>query len=164
MERSSPAGATDLWLTSPAFRPGGPIPVRHTCDGEDLSPELAWGDPSRGIRAFALIVEDPDAPRGAFTHWIIFDLAPDARGLPEGVPPTERPPGGGAQGRNDFGNIGYNGPCPPPGPAHRYRFRLFALDAPVAAGPGASRLELLGAMDGRVVAHTELVGAYGRRR
>jgi Raf kinase inhibitor-like YbhB/YbcL family protein len=164
MERSSTAGATGLRLTSSAFRPGELIPARHACDGEDLSPPLTWSDPPHRTRTFALIVEDPDAPRGIFTHWIIFDLPSEARHLPEGVPPTERPPRGGVQGLNDFGNIGYNGPCPPPGPEHHYRFLLYALDDPIVAKPRMTRIELLAALDGHVVTRAELIGTYRRRR
>jgi Raf kinase inhibitor-like YbhB/YbcL family protein len=163
MERSSRA-ATGLSLRSTAFQPNAPIPARHTCDGEDLSPELAWDGPPAGVRTFALVVEDPDAPGGVFTHWVIFNLPPDARGLPEGVRKTERPDVGGMQGRNDFGNTGYNGPCPPPGPAHRYRFTLYALDAPVDTRSGMSKLELMQMMEGHIVARAELVGTYQRRR
>jgi Raf kinase inhibitor-like YbhB/YbcL family protein len=164
MARPPTSGATGLRLTSPAFRPGELIPARHACDGDDLSPALAWSDPPHRTRAFALIVEDPDAPGGVFTHWVIFDLPPDARHLPEGVPRTERPPRGGVQGRNDFGNVGYDGPCPPPGQTHHYRFRLYALDEPVAAEPRTTRHELLAAIEGHVVTRVDLIGTYRRRR
>lgn len=93
-------------LTSPAFQPDQGIPVRHTCDGQDLSPPLAWDSPPNA-HSFALVVDDPDAPRGVFTHWVYFNLPADARALPEGVARTERPTGGGMQGRNDFGKLGY---------------------------------------------------------
>jgi Raf kinase inhibitor-like YbhB/YbcL family protein len=158
-----PTSSSGLQLTSSAFQPGQAIPTAHTCDGADRSPPLSWHGLPGGTRALALIVDDPDAPGGVFTHWVYFDLPVGTAGLPAGVPTTARPEPGGIQGRNDFGTIGYRGPCPPRGPAHHYRFKLYALDEPVALPPGASKDELLQAMQGHVLGQTELVGTYERR-
>jgi len=151
-----------LTLTTTAFSPGKPIPARHTCDGADFSPALAWDGVPPGTQAFALIVDDPDAPIGVFTHWMLFNLPGSARNLPENVPKTERIPQGALQERNDFGKIGYNGPCPPRGKPHRYHFTLDALHAPVNLRPGASTQELRTAMKGHVLAQAQLVGTYQR--
>ena len=104
-------------LTSEAFEDGGTIPVRYTCDGENVSPPLAWSGAPEGTKSFALFVEDPDAPRGTFDHWIVYDIPADAEGLPEdaGASPRLEAPGGPLQGKNDFGDVGWGGPCPPRG-------------------------------------------------
>jgi hypothetical protein len=149
-------------LFSRAFAPGATIPTRHTCDGEDLSPPLAWTDAPEGTRAFALIVDDPDAPGRTWVHWIAWDLDASARALPEGIPATASTP---RQGMNDFRKHGYGGPCPPRGRgAHRYFFRLYALDRPLSLPPSTTRAELDAAMAGRVLATGELMGKYGRDR
>jgi Raf kinase inhibitor-like YbhB/YbcL family protein len=143
-------------LTSPAFEPGAAIPARYACDGDDVSPPLRWEDPPAETAALALIVEDPDAPRGTFTHWIGWGLPPVVRELPEGVEPP-------AAGRNDFGSVGYRGPCPPPGHGvHRYFFRLYALTAEPELEPGASAREFHDAITTLIVDATELVGTYRR--
>jgi Raf kinase inhibitor-like YbhB/YbcL family protein len=139
----------------------GDIPARFTCSGEDLSPALAWTDPPAGTRSFALITDDPDAPSGTFTHWVVYDLPPSARQLPEGVPRTADPEGG-RQGRNDFDKIGYSGPCPPPGNPHRYSFRLYALDRKMGLRAGASKSDLERALKGHVLAQSEWIGRFGR--
>lgn len=139
-------------LTSPAFAAGEPIPAAHTCDGADRPPPLAWSDVPAGTRALALIVDDPDAPRGTWLHWTIWNLPVEPHDLPGAAP----------QGMNDFGNVGWGGPCPPSG-THRYFFRLFALDAPLDLPGGATRAELEGAMQDHVLAQAELMGTYRRR-
>lgn len=149
-------------LRSKAFQEGGNIPKKHTCDGPDLSPPLEWSEVPSGTHSFALVVEDPDAPSGTWIHWVVYDLPGEARSLPEGVSSTETLPRGGAQGRNDFGRIGYGGPCPPPGRPHRYFFRLYALDSKVNLPPGASKAQLLRAMEGHVKSEAQLMGVYGR--
>jgi Raf kinase inhibitor-like YbhB/YbcL family protein len=149
-------------LTSTAFQEGQTIPKQYTGDGRDLSPPLKWGDPPAGTRSLALIVEDPDAPRGTFTHWVLFNLPAEARELGEGVPPKPTLPDGAMQGINDFGKVGYGGPSPPPGKPHRYVFKLYALDTPLDLGPGATRQQLLQAMDGHVLDEGQLMGRYGR--
>jgi Raf kinase inhibitor-like YbhB/YbcL family protein len=142
-------------LTSEAFEAGARIPERHTCDGEDVSPHLAWSAPPDGTRALALIMDDPDAPMGTFTHWVAWELDPAGNGLEEG----EAPP---SEGRNDFGNRGYGGPCPPPGGPHRYFFRLHALDLEPPVEAGAGRKQLEAAIEGHVLGTAELMGTYER--
>ena len=109
-------------LKSPAFAQGGDIPAKHTCDGADRSPALRWSDPPAGAREFALIADDPDTPGGTWVHWVIYGVPAAARELPEGVAARDTVPGVATQGGNDFRRVGYGGPCPPPGPAHRYSF------------------------------------------
>ena len=149
-------------LKSTAFTQGGDIPKKYTCDGADVSPPLNWTDPPPGTQSLALLCEDPDAPRGTWVHWVLFNLPASARELPEGVPTKETLSGGGRQGKNDFGKIGYGGPCPPKGPAHRYFFKLYALDTPLDLKPGVTRQELLKATGGHILAETELMGRYSR--
>jgi Raf kinase inhibitor-like YbhB/YbcL family protein len=143
-------------LTSTAFAGGQPIPQRHSCEGEDLSPPLSWTDVPEGATSLALIVDDPDAPGGTFTHWLGWGLDPAAGRLGEG----EAAP---VEGRNDFGATGYRGPCPPPGHGpHRYFFRLHALADELELEPGAGRADLEQALAGRSVSVTELMGMYER--
>ena len=149
-------------ITSTAFQPNAEIPKKFTCDGPDASPALHWTDPPPGTQALALIVDDPDAPVGTWVHWVIFDLPATARDLPEGMAKEENLKEGSRQGRNDFRRIGYGGPCPPPGPAHRYFFKLYALSAKTGLKAGATKDDLLKAMDGKILAQTELVGKYKR--
>ncbi len=155
-----------LTLTSSAFDAGGPIPPIYTCDGRDISPPLAWSGVPEASRSLALICDDPDAPRGTWTHWVLYDLPADVTQLQEGIPPHEQVvlrPGGAAahQGRNDFGKVGYGGPCPPGG-THRYFFRLYALDDRPEMGSGATKEGLIGAMEGHVLAEGRLMGTYSR--
>jgi Raf kinase inhibitor-like YbhB/YbcL family protein len=148
-------------LTSPVFADGAAIPTRYTCDGENRSPLLTWSDAPEGARSFALIVDDPDAPAGTFTHWVLYDIPVDVRELSENVP--EATPG--VSGRNSFRKTGYGGPCPPPqDEAHRYRFVLHALDTDSVGLPnGASREELEAQMSGHVLGTAQLVGTYRRQ-
>jgi Raf kinase inhibitor-like YbhB/YbcL family protein len=143
-------------LTSSAFAEGQSIPRRHSCEGEDLSPPLSWTDMPEGTSSLVLIVDDPDAPGRTFTHWLAWGLDPAAGGLSEG----EAAP---VEGRNDFGETGYRGPCPPPGHGrHRYFFRLHALEDQLELEAGADRAELEEAVAGRSVAVAELMGTYER--
>ena len=151
-----------LSLSSTAFKEGDKIPVKYTCDGEDISPPLEWGEPPQKTQAFVLIVDDPDAPGGVFTHWVLFNIPGDVRQLGEGVPAQERLQSGALQGKNDFGRIGYGGPCPPRGPAHRYRFTAYALDKTLDLKPGISKKQLLDGMKGHVLAQGQLMGTYQR--
>lgn len=147
-----------LRISSPAFGAGAAIPRRYSGEGEDLSPPLSWSDPPEGTRSFALVCDDPDAPSSRpWVHWVAYAIPASARGLPEAA--TE----GLVHGRNDFGRRAYGGPMPPPGHGvHHYRFRLYALDGEIAAGPGLSKAELLCAMEGKVLAEATLVGTYER--
>jgi Raf kinase inhibitor-like YbhB/YbcL family protein len=156
----------NLSLTSAAFAHGASIPVKHTCDGTDASPPLAWTGVPPDARALALIADDPDAPRGTWVHWVLYDLPPTLKELPENVARIDRPKelGGAMQGRTDFNRVGYGGPCPPPGPAHRYFFKLYALAAPLSLKPGATKQAVERAMDGRVLATAQLMGTYARQR
>jgi Raf kinase inhibitor-like YbhB/YbcL family protein len=143
-------------LTSAAFAVGGTIPRRHSCDGEDRSPPLSWAAPPTGSRSLALILEDPDAPGGRFVHWLAWAIPPDTGGLAEG----EAAP---VAGRNDFGMVGYRGPCPPRGRGpHRYRFRLHALAEELGLAPGAGVAELERALTASLLSVAELVGTYER--
>ncbi len=153
-------------VTSPAFREGAAIPSKHTCDGADVSPPLAWSAAPAGTRAFALIVDDPDAPAGTWVHWVLYNLPGTTLGLPENVTKTDQLPnlGGALQGRNDFRRPGYGGPCPPPGPAHRYFFKLYALDTPLGLKAGASKPDVERAMQGHVLATAQLMGTYARAK
>ena len=133
-------------ISSTGFPNGGDIPRKFTCDGADVSPELSWTEPPPGTQSFTLIADDPDAPSGTWTHWVLFDLPAATSSLAEGVTKIDELPGGERQGRNDFRKIGYNGPCPPPGKPHRYFFKLYALKGKLDLKPGASRQEVEQAM------------------
>jgi Raf kinase inhibitor-like YbhB/YbcL family protein len=147
---------TDFLLTSAAFTDEESISRRHTCDGADLSPPLSWTAPPEGSRSLALILDDPEAPAGRFIHWLAWGIAPGAGGLAEGDPAP-------LEGRNDFGTVGYRGPCPPRGHgSHRYRFRLHAVAGELELAAGADVAELEQALSGNVLAVAELVGVYGR--
>jgi hypothetical protein len=148
-------------ITSPAFAPNGLIPTQHTCDGQDLSPPLAWHDVPETAQSLALVCDDPDAPQGTFVHWVLYNLPADLAALPEGAfqrPTFEQ---AGLQGKNDFGKTGYGGPCPPGG-THRYYFTLYALDQPLPLGAGATKSQVLQAIAGHVLAETQLMGRYRR--
>jgi Raf kinase inhibitor-like YbhB/YbcL family protein len=147
---------TDFALESITFGHAEPIPDRHTCDSEDLSPPLRWTDVPEEARSLALVVDDPDAPGGVFTHWVAWGLDPGTGGLREG----EAAPG---EGQNDFGAVGYRGPCPPPRHGrHRYVFRLYALDRELELEAGAKKADLEQAIEGHVLTTAELVGTYER--
>lgn len=149
-------------ISSTSFENGADIPRKFTCDGADLSPELSWVDPPAGTLSFTLIADDPDAPSGTWTHWVLFDLPANVTSLAEGVTKIDELPGGERQGRNDFRKIGYNGPCPPPGAPHRYFFRLYALQGKLNLKPGANRQEVEQAMQGQVLGQAEWKGKYRR--
>lgn len=157
-------------LTSRAFQHGQPIPTKYTGDGEDLSPPLTWNGVPKGTKEFALICDDPDAPRAEpWVHWVIYGITSDVRGLPEGLAKVERPqePIGALQGKNSWPegeNIGYRGPAPPPGKAHRYYFRLYALDQAGPNTPGLTKDELLKHIQGHVLGEAVLMGTYQRKQ
>jgi len=153
----------EIEVLSPAFQEGGAIPVQYTCDDANVSPPLRWGGIPKDSQSLALICEDPDAPSGVFVHWLIFNLPPIVSDLPEAVPTTETLVESGAiQGRNDFGNIGYDGPCPPQGNPHRYFFRIYALDTKLQLKAEATRREFERAANGHILATGHLMGTYKR--
>jgi Raf kinase inhibitor-like YbhB/YbcL family protein len=158
------APPSTLRLASTAFADGGAIPVRYTGDGQDVSPPLGWTGLPAATKELALLVEDPDAPRGTFVHWVLYALPPTLAGLPEEAPKTETLPslGNARQGKNDGGGIGYMGPAPPPGSLHHYHFRLYALRAPLGLKRGASAEELRSAVQGQILGEADLVGTYKR--
>ena len=148
-------------LTSSVFAPGEPIPPKYTCDGEDISPPLQWSDPPPGTQSFALISDDPDAPVGTWIHWVLYDLPAEARALSEALPPDADLPDGSRHGKNSWRRLGYGGPCPPGG-THRYFFKLYALDTVLGLDAGASNKQLLQAVEGHVLAQTQVMGVYSR--
>jgi Raf kinase inhibitor-like YbhB/YbcL family protein len=156
---SAPPGTpmSSLAVTSKSFPSGGLIPVDYTCDGADKSPQLTWSAPPAGTKTLALVVDDPDAPGGDFTHWIVFDMRPDTLGLPEGADPAQV---GGAVGLNGFNRAQYSGPCPPRMEGHRYYFRVFALDAPLDVKLEPMRDAVDAAMSGHVLAEGALMGTF----
>lgn len=156
-------GEIALSMSSRAFQEGQGIPDKYTCQGRDISPPLAWSEPPAGTRSFTLIMDDPDAPGGVFTHWVIFNIPPDSRELPEAVPIQDQLSSGALQGNSDFGKIGYVGPCPwPPGSLHRYQFILYAIDQTLDLNAGATKQEVLDAMQGNILAQAQLTGTYQR--
>lgn len=153
-------------LESPSFSHQGEIPRKHTCEGEDASPELRWSDVPKGAKSLALIVDDPDAPdpeapKMTWVHWVLYDMPPGAPGLPESVSDAALPKGT-RQGKNDWGKTGYGGPCPPIG-RHRYFFKLYALDDAIGNLGKPKKAELLKAMQGHVIGEVELVGTYQKQ-
>ena len=146
-----------ITLTSPAFTEGNLIPSEYTCDGKGGSPELSWSKVT--AQSYALIVEDPDAPNGTFTHWLIADIPGSATHLAAAVPTKEMLGDGSIQGLNSGNKIGYMGPCPPSG-THRYFFKIYALDAKLELSPGFTKQELLHAMRGHILAQGQLMGRY----
>jgi Raf kinase inhibitor-like YbhB/YbcL family protein len=151
----------EIKMTSAAFEPGGMIPNKYTCDGQDISPPLSWGDVPDGTESIALICDDPDAPMGTWVHWVLFDLPPETRGLPENIPAVENLENGGRHGTNDFRKLGYGGPCPPGG-THRYYFKVYALDKLMNLHVGNTKSQLLKAMEGHILAEGDLMGRYKR--
>jgi len=148
-------------LISSAFSEGAMIPGKYTCEGEDVSPPLNWGALPAGTKSLALICDDPDAPAGTWVHWVYYDIPAGTEGLPENVVPDERPALGGTQGINDFHKIGYGGPCPPGG-THRYYFKLYALDTPLNLSSGATKKQVLKAMENHIIGQVQLMGRYKR--
>jgi Raf kinase inhibitor-like YbhB/YbcL family protein len=156
-EATIPTIAATMKLGSPAFPDDGNIPREFTCDGEDVSPPLAWNGAPAGTAAFVIVADDPDA--GSFVHWLLYNIPPDIQALPKAASPGE----GAKEGLNSFKQAGYGGPCPPAGKSHHYRFRIYALDAPLELERGATREDLERAMRGHILARGELVGRYQRQ-
>lgn len=157
---------SEMRLTSPSFQDGGAIPVDFTEDGADISPALNWTNVPEDAAEFALLMDDPDSnSRDPFAHWLIYIISGDATGLPENVAKVAAPPepAGALQGLNDSDDVGYTGPAPPEDDEpHTYRFRLFALDAPLTISSGRRKPDLFNAMAGHIIAEAVLEGTYGR--
>lgn len=153
----------EIKITSSAFGNGESIPVRYTCDGENISPPLKWSNVPQGTKSFAIINDDPDAPMGTWVHWVIYNIPGNVTELAERISPLPKLNNGALQGKNSWGKIGYGGPCPPSG-THRYFFKIYALDKTLEIGPGASKEEVLKAIKGHILAEGQLYGKYSRQR
>jgi len=151
-------------LKTKAFQPSDAIPQNYTCDGADVSPDLTWEGAPKETRSLALICDDPDAPVGTFNHWVLYALPANLSGLPENLPKKDEVDSPRCkQGTNDFGRVGYGGPCPPRGSKHRYFFKLFALDTEIQISPKAKKQDLEAAMKGHILTSAELIGTYQRK-
>lgn len=150
-------------ITSPAFETNQAIPAKYTCDGDDLSPALGWSGVPQKTKSFVLIVDDPDAPKGVFTHWILANIPATVHELVEGFSPNDLKAQGVVVGTNSFGTKRYGGPCPPSG-SHHYHFKLYALDTILTVDDGISKEKLLTALSGHILAQAELVGTYQRKQ
>jgi Raf kinase inhibitor-like YbhB/YbcL family protein len=149
-------------LLSDAFSTNGTIPSRYTCDGDNISPPLKWNDVPAETQSLALIVDDPDAPGGTFVHWVVYDISPNTREMPEAIPTGQSTLSGSAvQGKNSFETIGYGGPCPPEG-MHHYVFKLYALDCALGLPTESKKADVEAAIEGHILAQSELVGHYER--
>ena len=153
----------EIKIKSTAFNEGSSIPSKFSCENENVSPQLHWNEVSKNIKSYAIILDDPDAPGGNFVHWVIFNIPGTMNELHENVTPSRNIPDEVMIGTNSFGRIGYGGPCPPPGKAHRYYFRIFALDTILHhVESGATKQLLIKAMEGHIIAKGELMGTYKR--
>ncbi len=159
-----PGGASPgpFKITSSAFQSDGAIPKKYSCDGQDISPPLAWSGTPAGTKSFALIMDDPDARPDTWVHWVLYDLPASAHDLPENVPKQKELASGARNGVNGEPKIGYEGPCPPPGPVHNYHFKLYALDAKLGLAAGATKADVEKAMKGHILGEAEFVGLFKR--
>jgi Raf kinase inhibitor-like YbhB/YbcL family protein len=157
----SPQQKSELKLTSSAFKEGEAIPRGYTCNGANVSPPLEWTGMPKTAKTIAIIADDPDAPAGTWVHWVVYNLPAEGLGLIENTPQTETLNGGGLQGKNDFGKIGYGGPCPPSG-THRYFFKFYVLDSELPLKSGATKAEVEKAMEGHIAGQAQLMGKYHR--
>jgi Raf kinase inhibitor-like YbhB/YbcL family protein len=155
----SPEKKSEIKVVSVAFKEGQPIPRQYTCDGINISPPLEWSGVPKTAKTIAIIADDPDAPAGTWVHWVLYNLSAENIGFVENLPMTENLKAGGFQGKNDFGKIGYGGPCPPSG-SHRYFFKVYALDAELPLKAGATKAEVEKAIEGHVVSQGQLMGFY----
>jgi Raf kinase inhibitor-like YbhB/YbcL family protein len=151
-----------ITVKSPAFEHEGMIPSKYTCDGEDISPPLSVEGVPEGAKSIALISDDPDAPMGTWVHWVLFNLPSDTKELAEDVPKKDVLDNGAKHGKNSWGKLEYGGPCPPSG-THRYYFKVYALDAVLDLKPGASKEDVLKAMEGHILGEGQLMGKYKRQ-
>ncbi|MCA1959231.1 MAG: YbhB/YbcL family Raf kinase inhibitor-like protein [Desulfomonile sp.] len=158
-------GSKQILVTSPAFGDGEMIPKKYTCDGEDLSPPLQFSGVPAGAKSLVLICDDPDAPVGTWTHWVLFNLPPDTKMISEKIPASATLPNGAIHGHNSWGGrkIGYGGPCPPSG-MHRYYFKVYALDVKLDLPSGTTKKHLAKAMKGHIIGQGELMGTYKRQK
>ena len=163
MEKSQTGKETKFVLTSSAFEEGAMIPKVYTCDSTDISPELSWSGAPEGTKSFALIADDPDAPSKTWVHWVAYNIDPAVSKLKEGIESKEIPDSTIHQGVSDFGKFGYGGPCPPSG-VHRYFFKLYALDTMLELKGKVTKADLLDAIEGHVLAETQLMGKYTREK
>ena len=150
-------------LKTDAFQPEEEIPINFTCDGKNQLPSLSWQNPPSNTKSFVLIAEDPDAPMGTWVHWVVYDIPSSTLQLAEGIPFLETLPDGSKQGMTDFGRPGYGGPCPPPGKAHRYYFKLYALDSLLNLPLKQTKADLIRSMQGHILAAAQLMGKYKRK-
>jgi hypothetical protein len=150
-----------ITITSSAFTEGAMIPKKHTCDGEDISPDLKWSGVPKEAKSLALICDDPDAPVGTWVHWVLFNILADVTGLPAGISPEAVLKNGALHGKNDFRKLGYGGPCPPGG-THRYFFKVYALDTLLDLESGSTKAQIVAAMKGHILAEGQLMGKYKR--
>ena len=158
-----PPGKHLMQLTSSAFKTSSAIQKQFTCEGKNVSPPLTWTGTPAKVKSFALIADDPDAPSGTWVHWVVYDLPATTTELPEDTPKSQLISGNAKQGITDFKQVGYGGPCPPPGKPHRYFFKLYALDEMLNLKPGATKKDIEKAMTGHILATAELVGTYERK-
>ena len=160
---SASKGGEKMKITSSAFAEGNMITAKYTCDGRDISPPLEWKDVPSGTKSFALISDDPDAPRGTWVHWVIYNIPPNVTKFDENIPRDKEFKNGMRQGSNDWPQIGYGGPCPPSG-THRYYFKLYALDTMLGLKPEATKAQLAQAMKGHILAEAQLMGKYSKQK
>ncbi|MCF7887073.1 MAG: YbhB/YbcL family Raf kinase inhibitor-like protein [Candidatus Omnitrophica bacterium] len=151
-------------LKSSVFQNGGYIPDRYTCDGKNYSLPLRWDNLPKGTKSLALVVDDPDAPVDIWVHWVVYNLPADIEGIEENISSKKLNTLGAEQGKNDFGQIGYGGPCPPPGSAHKYSFKLYALDENITAEDGLTKSELMKIIRGHIMAETKISAFYQRQK
>lgn len=159
LAKPSPSQKSEIKVSSAAFKEGQPIPRQYTCDGVNISPPLEWSGVPKTAKTIAIVADDPDAPSGTWVHWVLYNLPADNIGFVENVPPSETLKAGGFQGKNDFGKMGYGGPCPPSG-THRYFFKVYALDAEVPLQAGATKAEVEKAIEGHIIGQGQLMGTY----
>jgi hypothetical protein len=150
----------ELALSTTVFAAGAAIPPVYTCVGEDISPPLTWNEAPEGTKSIAVLCDDPDAPIGTWSHWVLFNLPPETTELREGMPTDPELPNGAVQGMNDFGRHGYGGPCPPHGQQHRYYFKVFALDTMLPLDEQARSADVEQAMEGHILARGEWMGTF----
>jgi len=153
--------AVNIIVSSPAFKEGEAIPKKFSCDGDNVSPPLEWSGIPAGTKSIALIADDPDAPRGTWVHWVLFNLPADTKGLSENVPRHSTLKNGARQGMNDSRQLGYDGPCPPGG-THRYYFKVYALDSVLPLDTGATKAQLLKSMEHHILGEGQVMGTYKR--